>query len=102
MLDWNSYCKQLVAGVGEIAKISPDTVRGYTTIGGAGVKTDHLGAKTRELVALAVAITLRCDGDGCITVHTAEARERGCDQGRDSRSAGCCGLGLGHSRELME
>jgi AhpD family alkylhydroperoxidase len=29
-------------------------------------------ASSRELVALAVAITLRCDG--CITVHTAEAR----------------------------
>jgi hypothetical protein len=29
ILDWNSYRKQLVAGVGEIAKISPDTVRGY-------------------------------------------------------------------------
>jgi hypothetical protein len=33
MLDWNSYRKQLVAGVGEIAKISPDTIRGYTTLG---------------------------------------------------------------------
>jgi len=75
MLDWNSYRKQLVAGVGEIAKISPDTVRGYATVGGAAAKTDHLGAKTRELIAMAAAVSLRCDG--CIAIHTAEARKLG-------------------------
>ncbi|PSD25434.1 hypothetical protein C7E12_20865, partial [Stenotrophomonas maltophilia] len=30
-------------------------------------QTNHLDAKTRELIALAVAVTTRCDG--CITVH---------------------------------
>jgi AhpD family alkylhydroperoxidase len=75
MLDWNSYRKQLVAGVAEIAKISPDTVKGYVTLGGAGQKTGRLDAKTRELIALAVAISLRCDG--CITVHTEAARQTG-------------------------
>jgi alkylhydroperoxidase/carboxymuconolactone decarboxylase family protein YurZ len=88
MLDWNSYCKQLVAGVGEIAKISPDTVRGYTTIGGAGVNTDHLGAKTRELVALAVAITLRCQQEHHCPgrVSAAGYHLGGCRSTRGSRS----------------
>jgi AhpD family alkylhydroperoxidase len=45
------------------------------TLGGAGAKTGHLDAKTRELIALAVAISLRCDG--CITVHAAEAKKLG-------------------------
>jgi len=40
----------------------------------AGQKAGYLDEKTRELIALAVAITLRCDG--CITVQTAAARER--------------------------
>lgn len=75
MLDWNAYRGQVVAGVGEIAKLSPDTVKGYATLGGAGAKTGHLDAKTRELIALAVAISLRCDG--CITVHAAEAKKLG-------------------------
>ena len=72
MLDWNTYRGQVAAGVGEIAKLSPDTVKGYAMLGGAGAKTGHLDAKTRELIALAVAISLRCDG--CITVHSAEAK----------------------------
>ena len=75
MLDWNTYRQQLVTGVGGFGKVNPDIVKGYTTLSRAGQKAGHLDEKTRELIALAVAITLRCDG--CITVHTAAARERG-------------------------
>lgn len=75
MLDWNDYRNQVIARVGEIGKLSPDTVKGYTALGGAGAKTGHLDGKIRELIALAVAITLRCDG--CIAVHTAAAKKLG-------------------------
>jgi AhpD family alkylhydroperoxidase len=75
MLDWNTYRQQLVAGVGDFGKLNPDIVRGYSTLSRAGLKAGHLDEKTRELIALAVAITLRCDG--CITVHSAAARQRG-------------------------
>ena len=78
MHDWNNYRDQILARVGEIGKLSPDTVKGYMALGGAGAKTGHLDAKTRELVALAVAITLRCDG--CISVHTAAAKKLGASQ----------------------
>lgn len=75
MLDWNTYRQHIVGGVGGIAKLSPDTVKGYAQLSQAGAKTGKLDAKTRELIALAVAISLRCDG--CIAVHTAEARKQG-------------------------
>ena len=75
MLDWNDYQKQLAATIGQIGKISPDTIRGYQEISGAGSKTGKLDAKTRELIALAVAVTRQCDG--CITVHTDAAVKHG-------------------------
>ena len=75
MLNWTEYRSQILARVGEISKLSPDTVKGYTALSSAGAKTGHLDPKTRELIALAVAITLRCDG--CISVHTAAARKLG-------------------------
>jgi AhpD family alkylhydroperoxidase len=75
MLDWNGYREQVLAGVGGIAKLTPDTTRGYAMLGGAGAKTGHLDAKTRELIALGAAVTLRCDG--CISVHTKAARASG-------------------------
>jgi len=71
MLDWNNYRKELAGRIGEIAAISPDTVKGYQTLTGSSKKGGRLDAKTVELISLAVAVTLRCDG--CIAVHTAEA-----------------------------
>jgi AhpD family alkylhydroperoxidase len=78
MHDWDKYRQQLIAGVGGFAKLSPDTVKGYVTLSGAAQKTNHLDNKTRELIALAAAISLRCDG--CIAVHTASARKFGASQ----------------------
>jgi AhpD family alkylhydroperoxidase len=75
MLDWNGYRAQILARVGDLAKISPGTLRGYRELGDAGSKTDLLGAKTRELIALAVAVTRQCDG--CITVHADAALKHG-------------------------
>lgn len=75
MLDWNEYRGQVQAMVGEIAKTSPDIVRGYRTISEAANKTGKIDAKTRELIALAVAVTVRCDG--CITIHTDAAIKHG-------------------------
>ncbi|WP_343612737.1 carboxymuconolactone decarboxylase family protein [Novosphingobium sp.] len=75
MMNWNEYRQQVTAGVGQIGKLSPDTVKGYVQISQANAATGTLDAKTRELIALSVAISLRCDG--CITVHVAAARKAG-------------------------
>ncbi|WGS52994.1 carboxymuconolactone decarboxylase family protein [Paraburkholderia sp. D15] len=75
MLNWIEYRKELFGRIGEIGKLSPDTLKAYQTMSGAGQKTNLLGAKTRELIALAAAVSLRCDG--CISVHTAEALKHG-------------------------
>jgi AhpD family alkylhydroperoxidase len=75
MLDWNSYRQQLSARIGEIARLSPDTIKGYQALSAAGTRTNLLGPKTRELISLAVAITVRCDG--CIAVHTEAAARHG-------------------------
>lgn len=38
MLAWNDYRKALFKRIGEIAALSPDTVKGYQTLSGAGQK----------------------------------------------------------------
>jgi AhpD family alkylhydroperoxidase len=85
MIDWNTYRQQVTAGVGHFAKLSPDTVRGYGTLSTAGQKTGQLDAKTRELIAVAVAIALRCDG--CIAVHTDAARTLGATEAELAEAA---------------
>lgn len=75
MLDWLQYRKELMGRIGELGKLSPDTISGYQMLSKAGSRTGQLDAKTRELIALAVSVTMRCDG--CITVHTGEALKHG-------------------------
>ncbi|AMJ55668.1 MULTISPECIES: carboxymuconolactone decarboxylase family protein [Stenotrophomonas] len=75
MLDWNDYRRELKGRIGELGKLSPDTLKGYLTLSGAGAQTNHLDARTRELIALAVAVTTRCDG--CITTHVDAALKQG-------------------------
>ena len=75
MLDWNGYHAQILETLGQLARLSPDTVRGYRMLSDAGSRTAHLDAKTRELIALAVAVTRQCDG--CIVVHTDAALKHG-------------------------
>ena len=105
MLDWNDYRKQLAAGVKEIGQLSPDTIKGYMALSAAGQKTDLLGAKVRELIALAVAVTLRCDG--CITVHTEAAIERGATREEIAEALGVAmtvnaGAALVYSARVMD
>jgi AhpD family alkylhydroperoxidase len=78
MLDWNEYQKQVLSHVAGIGKVNPEIVRGYRGLSDAGAETNLLGNKTRELIALAVAVTRQCDG--CITIHTDAAIRQGATQ----------------------
>jgi AhpD family alkylhydroperoxidase len=75
MMDWNKYHQQFGARVGELMKLSPDTVKGYQTLSAANSANSKLGEKTRQLISLAVAITTKCDG--CIVHHTDAALKAG-------------------------
>jgi len=86
MIDWNEYHKALGARIGELAKLSPDTVRGYQTLSAANSKTGKLDEKTRQLISLAVAVTPHCDG--CIVVHSDAALKAGATKEEISEALG--------------
>lgn len=105
MLDWNGYRQQLNVRIGEIAKLSPDTIKGYQALSAAGQKSDLLGAKTRELISLAVAVAIRCDG--CITVHTKAAINQGATREEIVEAIGVAtalnaGAGLVYSARVLD
>lgn len=78
MLNWSEYQKQIAATTAQIARAEPDILRGYRALSEAGNRSNLLGAKARELIALAVAVTRQCDG--CIAVHTDAAVKHGATQ----------------------
>lgn len=74
-MDWNSFRRSLIGRIGDLGKLSPDSVRAHDIAAAAGAKTGHLDEKTRQLISLAVAVTTRCDG--CISVHAKDAVDSG-------------------------
>ena len=75
MQDWKDYRSALMGRIGKLGQLSPGSVAGYVTASEAGAQTGYLDAKTRELIALAVAVTTRCDG--CLAVHSEKAVAEG-------------------------
>jgi AhpD family alkylhydroperoxidase len=105
MLDWKKYHDELMATIGQISTLSPDTVRGYSVLSAANAKTGKLDAKTRQLISLAVAVTTHCDG--CITVHTAAAIKEGASKEEIAEALGVAvamnaGAALVYSARVMD
>jgi AhpD family alkylhydroperoxidase len=105
MQDWNAYRDSLLKRAGDYARHSPEVMRGLMTIDGAAAKTGHLKPKVLELIALAVAVTTRCDG--CISVHTKKAVEHGATLEEISEALGVAialnaGAALTYSARVIE
>lgn len=105
MQDWNAYRETLLERVGDYAKQSPDVMRGLMTIDNAAAKAGHLEAKFHEMIALAVAVTTRCDG--CISVHTKKAVDAGATLEEISEALGVAialnaGAALTYSARVIE
>jgi AhpD family alkylhydroperoxidase len=75
MLDWNAYRDQINTAVKEMSAVNPDIVKAYAGLHHANAKSTRLDARVRELIALGVAVSLRCDG--CINAHTEAAIKAG-------------------------
>jgi len=73
--DWESYSAGLKARGKELGQLHPEIVKGFVALSNGAAQTKHLDAKTREFIALAVAITTKCDG--CIDAHARNAKAAG-------------------------
>lgn len=69
-----------------LANASPKLVSAYQGLNAAQGSNGALDAKTRELIALAVAVTTRCDG--CIASHANAARQAGVTEAELSDALG--------------
>jgi len=72
-INWKETLSNLRATAGKFSDANPTVVTAYRQLNGALGANNALDAKTRELIALAVAVTTRCDG--CISSHAAAAHE---------------------------
>jgi len=74
--DWPSKTKELAADLRNLRGGGADEVmKAFTAIAQAALAPKALDAKTKELIALAISVAVRCDD--CIAFHTKAAVERG-------------------------
>ncbi len=66
-MDWKDFMAETEANLGAYAKEVPETVRGFGIMGKAAKSSGALSEKTKEFVALGIAIATRCDS--CIGFH---------------------------------
>lgn len=74
-LNWTELRTELRAAIGRFSSLQPEVMHGIDTMQKGVKATGHLDAKTHELIALAVAVTTRCDG--CLSAHAEAAAKHG-------------------------
>ncbi|MCY4335253.1 MAG: carboxymuconolactone decarboxylase family protein [Litoreibacter sp.] len=67
-MDWQEFMTETEANIAKLSKEVPDTVKGFGMMGKAAKESGALSEKTKEFIALGIAIATRCDS--CIGFHT--------------------------------
>jgi AhpD family alkylhydroperoxidase len=73
--DWSEFTKSLSADLRELRTGVPDVMKAFSSLAIAAGKPEALDAKTKELIALAIGVSVRCDD--CIAFHMKAAIDRG-------------------------
>lgn len=69
--DWNQFIIQTDRRMAEIRAGVPEAAKGFAELARAAIAPGALDSKTKELIALAIGITARCDG--CLAYHVKAA-----------------------------
>ena len=76
LLDWKDHMKSLSASLRELrGGAAGEVMKGFSGIAQAALKANALDTKTKELIALAIGVAVRCDD--CIAFHVKAAIEQG-------------------------
>ena len=75
MKDYPKYYEQIKALMGQLREDIPDTMSGFAALHKGAVAPGAVDTKTKELIALGIAVAVRCDG--CIAFHVHDAIEAG-------------------------
>jgi AhpD family alkylhydroperoxidase len=73
--DYPAVAKDLTALYKDLNDAIPETMEAFRGLAKASLKRGALDAKTKELLAVAIAIAIRCDG--CLAFHVRAALRHG-------------------------
>ena len=74
--NWGEFTQALSSGpLKELRSNAPDVMKSFSGLAQAALKTEALDVKTKELIALAISVAIRCDD--CIGFHAKAAFQQG-------------------------
>ena len=73
--DWPNMAAELNGAVKQLRAGTPETMKAFSALAAAATQAKALDTKTKELIALGIAVAIRCDA--CITFHAESARKHG-------------------------
>ena len=73
--DWPHIAGEAAGAVKELRSGVPEVMKGFSALSQAAIAPKALDSKTKELIALGIAVAVRCDP--CIAFHTDSARKYG-------------------------
>ncbi len=75
MKNWQNIAAEQSALLKLVREGAPDVLKGFSAMAAGALKPGALDTKTKELIALAIGVTVRCDP--CIAFHAKAARAAG-------------------------
>ena len=75
MKNWPETTKELTASLRNLRGGAPEVMKAFAAIAQAALAPKALDAKTKELIALAIGVAIRCDD--CIAFHVKAALDQG-------------------------
>ncbi|KPF53452.1 carboxymuconolactone decarboxylase family protein [Novosphingobium capsulatum] len=73
--DWPQMAKELSGAIKQVRLGAPDVMKNFSAMASAATANGALDSKTKELIALGIAVAIRCDG--CVAFHAQAAVRHG-------------------------
>ena len=73
--NWPAMADELNAAIKEVRLGAPEVTKAFSAMAAAATAGGALDTKTKELLAIAIAVAIRCDG--CIAFHAKAAMQHG-------------------------
>ncbi|MEN9684201.1 MAG: hypothetical protein RLZZ427_1952 [Pseudomonadota bacterium] len=96
--DWPAMATELSAAIKEVRLGAPEVMQAFSSMAQAATKGGALDTKTKELLALGIAVAIRCDG--CVAFHAKAAVQHGATRDEVMETMGMA-LYMGAGPSLM-
>ena len=73
--DWPKMAAELSPAIKELRLGTPETMKAFSSLARAALEPKALDIKTKELIALAISVAIRCDA--CVAFHAEAAVKQG-------------------------